>query len=109
MIDNLLNLFALMPGVEKDKKTETTSGEENVEVNQEGINDLDAELEKEMANGDAEKEEQTKEKEQDKLFLLKEDLLTSDSKVIDLDVHRKLYNDCLVQFLKNKVCVVFIS
>lgn len=37
------------------------------------------------------------------LFALRRDLLTSNSNITDIGVHRKLFNDCFVNFLRNNV------
>ena len=37
------------------------------------------------------------------LFALKREFLTSDSNITQIAIHRKLFNDCFVNFLRNKV------
>lgn len=77
-MQNLLNIFAIMPGlVKQDKKKQE--------------NKLDDKIEQEKSDDLV------------KLFALKREYLVADSKIIQQDIHRKMFNDSVVNFLKNQV------
>ncbi len=100
ILENLLNLFASMPGLEKEKK----NAQKPLEKTDQNVKEEDKEMENEILEGLKQKQEVKSETIiQVKLFLLNEETLTSNSKVTDIDIHRKLFNDSLVNFLKNKV------
>lgn len=42
------------------------------------------------------------------LFALSRGLLTTNSIIIDMNVHRKLFNDCFVHFLQKNVRITWI-
>jgi hypothetical protein len=71
-----------MPGLEKD--AQKNSKPKKTEKQESGI-------------------ETSEEENVTKLFILKKEYLTKNSKVIDQDVHRKFFNDAFVNYLKNKV------
>ena len=102
-LENLLNIFSIMPGLEKQrmennrfkKKENNENEEEKEESKNEKVNGNEQDNSIENINPINDEEL--------KLFILKKEYLTKNSKVTDKDVHRKLYNDSLVNFLKNKV------
>ena len=91
-----------MPGLEKEKKPSIIKKEDTNMENE--LNELnnDLALEDKILN-ESKIETQDSESYKIKLFLLKADFLTSNSKVTNIDVHRKLFNDSIVNFLKNRV------
>ena len=60
-----------------------------------------------LSNDSCEQNQQKSENEAHKdewsLFALRRDLLTTNSNIIDVNVHRKLFNDCFVHFLQKNV------
>ena len=93
-LENILNLFALMPNLVKEdkKKSKPKSMDEDLGI------EMDASEEKTESVTDTESSEI-------KLFALKNENLVANSKIIQQDAHRKLYNDCFVNFLKNQLTV----
>lgn len=108
-LDNLLNIFAGMPGLEKNKPKpavtkqpvieESSNGKENFDLSEDAEAALTASLIESEKTASAEEAASS----QIELFLLKPESLTKNSKVTDQDVHRKLFNDSMVNFLKNKI------
>jgi hypothetical protein len=92
-----------MPGLEKEKKP----APKPVEKLDKNLKEDELEMEKEILEGLKDQKEAVTNtngsSNQIKLYWLNEETLTASSKVTDIDVHRKLFNDSLVNFLKNKV------
>lgn len=90
-MDNLLSLFSVIPNLVKEKapeKREEMVPDESIETSPDSILDT------------------SKVEEDTKLFVLKKEFLTSSSKIIQQDVHRKMFNDCFVNFLKNQARLI---
>jgi len=73
-------VFSIVPGLELTKSDSTSESGQNGESQKNG----------EKEDGWA-------------LFALQRDLLTSNSTITQIGAHRKLFNDCFVNFLRNKV------
>lgn len=90
-ITNILNLFIAMPCLDKLKSTtmpqvtqiEDQSTKEDLEMIDIELADMDEPIKEEMV-----------------LFFLNKENLSGKSKICIQDNHRKLYNDCIVSFLK---------
>lgn len=79
ILENVLNIFVVMPGLVKDEEKPNAEPDNNTETSS---NFAD--------NGQ-------------KLFALKKENLAENSKITQQDIHRKLFNDCFVNFLKNQL------
>ena len=92
--ENLIQLFAGMPGLVKksDKsKKELPKEEDN---NSENASET---------TENSSKTAETVSKDEPRLYIMQKNSLTEDSKIYQMDFHRKMYNDCIVKLLKYEV------
>ena len=85
-------MFSVVPGLELNKAKKVAAPKED-----DDDDNNDAADDKQNGNGSANNGGGWE------LFALRRDLLTADSNITQIGVHRKLFNDCFVNFLKNKV------
>lgn len=81
ILENILNILVAMPDLVKEEKCKVDT-DNNTENKETSSNFED--------NGK-------------KLFVLKKEDLADNSKINQQDIHRKLFNDCFVNFLKNQL------
>lgn len=81
-LESILGIFSIIPGLELAKKTQQPPKEEEASETTTTAKTASDSWE---------------------LFALKRELLTSDSNITQIAIHRKLFNDCFVNFLRNKV------
>ena len=108
--ENLVQLFATMPGLIKQVEKTRIKLKPLEPEDQDNQNQTDSKATEENVenNNKNEKEESSAEiqngqQELIKLFILSKETLTDDSKILQIDVHRKMYNDCIVKLLKYEV------
>ncbi len=104
-IENLLNVFSLMPDLEKEKKATFKPATLSEEKDPDMIK-LEAEMaEAELLGADLNKEtpEDSTEKKYEKFLALKKEKLSAKSKISHRDTHRKMFNDSFVNLLKHQV------
>ncbi|CAF0729897.1 unnamed protein product [Brachionus calyciflorus] len=101
ILENILNLFSVTPGLVKEEKKKPIPKPSD---------DLDMDLDLNGIDGDSKKNDELKtesenseESDDIKLFALKKQNLVANSKIIQQDAHRKLFNDCFVNFLKHQL------
>ena len=110
---NILNLFIIMPELVKDQKSAVNSEKADkeeierkmieTELTEKELNEL---MTKEAA--EPEKADLIKTgKKYSNFFALNPENLSSKSKVCLQDVHRKFFNDCVVNLLKNQLSIKF--
>lgn len=88
LLENMLNIFAVIPGlVTEEKQTPKTDSANDTE------SQPDQSLEEPKNNSPNEQ----------KLFVLRKENLAVNSKITQQEVHRKLFNDCFVNYLKNQL------
>ncbi len=108
--ENMLNLFSVMPGLTKDKPAPKKLPKvEEDEKMDEKMDDEAMMLKEFNENKEEAKPEKVENEPEDaiKLFALKLDNLTENSKVCQKDAHRKLFNDSFVILLRHHVIYVF--
>ena len=101
-VENLLNIFSLMPELIKEKKA--TFKPETVKETDPEIIKLEAELaEARLEEMDLNEPIETVEKRYERLFVLKKENLSSKSKICQQDIHRKMFSDTFVLLLRHQV------
>ena len=104
-IENLLNVFSLMPDLVKEKKATFKPSTLPEEKDPDMIK-LEAEMAEAALDGvdlTKETDEEPIEKKYEKFFALKKENLSSKSKICQQDTHRKMFNDSFVNLLKHQV------
>lgn len=110
IMTNLLNIFSIMPELIKDKSQSSSGDKEEIEKRMIETELTEKELNEFMTkeSNEAEKADLIKTgKKYQNFFALNPVNLSSKSKVCFQDVHRKFFNDCLVNLLKNQLSAKF--
>jgi len=119
MMINLMNIFSIIPELVKNSNIQNKFGlkNENTDLDETEKKIMESEFtEKElnefMTKDNSKPENETPAeiktgKKYANFFVLQSEKLTSKSKVAHQDIHRKFFNDCVVNLLKNQLNVKF--